>query len=865
MREYSTATGKYGIYYLKYNAASGTWDPTSTKITSEGTSDHYSPRIAVDSQNNLHVVWLENPSSNYFRVKYIKYNSATAKWEQERFISDTTTIWRAEQTIAVGPSGNIYVAWVENVSGNVQILFRKCVSGAWGAISTVPTANPSRTPCLTSDQSGTIYLVFNNYIGGNYGHVYLKKYNGSWGNDIEVSTINSYGAEIAIDVVNNAHIVWNSSNDIYYREYFINSDSLGPQTNLVADPNSQRLPRVCSDINGSSYVIWEDQRDSANYYLYWQKYSANSPPTGLTAEAGDSSVTLSWDPPETADLVQAYKIFDGYSDQLIAEIPKQDTSFIVSGLNNGSSYSFYVKAKYNGLPDSAPSNYAEATPYEAPATPEGLCVESVDAVNGTVQLKWVRDAAYSISGYYLYEKMSEPPTKGAYDKRVLVPQPSEYESDGFVHYTVTGLTLSNVYYYSVSANDYADHESELSNCVSTSDTTPPTMPSPISPANNAWQITSSITFEWTQSTDNVNATDTGVKGYNLYIDGTKANATPISQTSYTAVLTEGSHTWCVEAIDNADNVSGPSATWTTKIDLTAPAAFNLVSPSDAAVLSSQTVTLSWETSTDVLSGIKEYALYLNGSLDRTTANLSVPLTLDDGDYSWLIKARDNAGNETPSAIWNFTINQGGPIITVLIDGVDFSSVPPGTVNAISEKPKLEITIRDGNGVRSGVVKIDGATQSVTPSGNPGDVEWLLGEQMSQPLSEGNHIITIEAADINDKISSKTINVKVFIGDPEVIDDSLYSYPNPFDPEKGVTIHYSLSAPADIKILMYNSTGKLVRSIACKEGEQGGLINDNNVFWDGEDNFKRAVANGPYFYFIIVDGKIIGKGEMAAFR
>lgn len=66
-----------------------------------------------------------------------------------------------------------------------------------------------------------------------------------------------------------------------------------------------------------------------------------SRPTGLTANAGNGSVTLMWNPNTEADL-KGYFIYDGSDDNIFVEADK--TSYVVSGLTNGKTYSFEITA-----------------------------------------------------------------------------------------------------------------------------------------------------------------------------------------------------------------------------------------------------------------------------------------------------------------------------------------------------------------------------------------------------------------------------------------------------------------------------------------------------------------------------------------
>ena len=116
-----------------------------------------------------------------------------------------------------------------------------------------------------------------------------------------------------------------------------------------------------------------------------------------------------------------------------------------------------------------------------------------------------------------------------------------------------------------------------------------------------------------------------------------------------------------------------------------------------------------------------------------------------------------------------------------------------------------------------------------------------------------------------KTSTLTIRVQIYSGDIQIVNGDPFNYPNPFDPMTGTTIKYYLSDNADSKIMIYNSDGKPVKRFVCPVGTLGGQQDINLVPWDGRDNLGNLVANGPYLYFIIVDGKVIGKGEMCAFK
>jgi hypothetical protein len=85
-------------------------------------------------------------------------------------------------------------------------------------------------------------------------------------------------------------------------------------------------------------------------------------PGSLTASAGNGQVLLSWNAPTTGGAVTNYQVWDStggsYSE---ANSAVTSTSYTVSGLTNGTQYSFYVTAS-NSAGTSGDSNTATATP-----------------------------------------------------------------------------------------------------------------------------------------------------------------------------------------------------------------------------------------------------------------------------------------------------------------------------------------------------------------------------------------------------------------------------------------------------------------------------------------------------------------------
>ena len=80
---------------------------------------------------------------------------------------------------------------------------------------------------------------------------------------------------------------------------------------------------------------------------------------------------------------------------------------------------------------------------------------------------------------------------------------------------------------------------------------------------------------------------------------------------------------------------------------------------------------------------------------------------------------------------------------------------------------------------------------------------------------------------------------------------LQNYPNPFNPE--TWIPYQLADAGDVKIQIYDVSGKLVRTFDLGY-QDAGYYQDkaSAIYWDGKNEYGEAVASNVYFYTIITE-------------
>jgi hypothetical protein len=173
-------------------------------------------------------------------------------------------------------------------------------------------------------------------------------------------------------------------------------------------------------------------------------------PTGLTAHAGNSQVSLSWTAPASngGSAITGYNVYRGTTaggEGLTPVSTPTSTTFTDTGLANGQAYYYTVKA-VNSVGTSPASNEASATPVvsvTAPSSPTGLVVTAVSS--SQINLSWT--APSNIGGSAITGYKIDRSTNGGSTWFTIVSNTASITTT----YSNTGLAASTTYTYRVSA------------------------------------------------------------------------------------------------------------------------------------------------------------------------------------------------------------------------------------------------------------------------------------------------------------------------------------------------------------------------------------------------------------------------------
>jgi len=218
--------GNHEIYYKRSTDGGDTWTTSQRLTWTPGGS--WSPEIAVDYSNNIHVVWFEYTAGNA-EIYYKKSTDGGVTWTASQRLTWTSG-FSFEPAIAADSSGNIHVVWYDNSPGNNEIYYRRSPDKGttWGSLRKLTwTAGESCYPEIAVDSSGDIHLVWWDNTPGN-AEIYYKKSTdrgASWTSSQRLTSTSgdSYSPFIAVDPFGGLHVVWHDDTpgnfEIYYKKF----------------------------------------------------------------------------------------------------------------------------------------------------------------------------------------------------------------------------------------------------------------------------------------------------------------------------------------------------------------------------------------------------------------------------------------------------------------------------------------------------------------------------------------------------------------------------------------------------------------------------------------------------------------------
>ena len=293
---------------MKLDTSSVEWRYSFVNVSTEsiGTSDYAS--IAVDSSENVHVVWedqTDHDGQGDMDIYYKRWNATTRTWTTTEDLSSESTALAAKPSIAVDGSENVHVVWEDltddDGQGDRDIYYKRwnVTTGAWTTTFNVSTESTAlaEKPSVAVDGSENVHVVWedntNDDLEGD-ADIYYKHWNATtlaWTTTFNVSTEstgNSAKPSIAVDSSGKVHIVWQDFTDhdgeadwdIYYKLYNPITDYWTTTFNVSTESTTHSVESsIAVDSTGIAHVVWEDNTDhdgEGDKDIYYSRWNVTS-------------------------------------------------------------------------------------------------------------------------------------------------------------------------------------------------------------------------------------------------------------------------------------------------------------------------------------------------------------------------------------------------------------------------------------------------------------------------------------------------------------------------------------------------------------------------------------------------------------
>ena len=267
----------YDVYYARSTDGGVTFS-APLNLSHDG-ADNALPQIAVDASGNINVAW-ENDNVT-FGVFYTHSADGGATFSAPVNLATNTRGSFAPELVVAG--NNVYVAWEDDFNFQSDISFsRSTDGGATFSAARNLTNNPSNAfgAKLAVDASGNLDLAWIDNPAGNFELMFSRSTDNGATFSAAVDVSNNPGdagdAQMTTDAAGNVYMVWRENTppefnrDIYFVRSMDGGVSFSSPLNLSNNFGNSTAPWLNLDAAGSINVSWEDTTPGTSQIFFTQ-------------------------------------------------------------------------------------------------------------------------------------------------------------------------------------------------------------------------------------------------------------------------------------------------------------------------------------------------------------------------------------------------------------------------------------------------------------------------------------------------------------------------------------------------------------------------------------------------------------------
>jgi hypothetical protein len=239
----------------------GSWtEPVVINPTPAGES--ITPDIAIDSNNNPHLTWVEYVTTNYSYYVMYSYRNSLGVWSTPESPSGAflrkTSDTDPRPEIEIDSLDQIHLIWNEHYSP-IQYSFRP-IDGIWSAKQAIPSSiSNSSSHSMVIDSTDTLHIVASQLTseGTKY---FTRSAEGTWSTPVLMNSGGYYYhvRDMAIDPDGHLYLVWQSGSSIH-EVYIAEKSPEGAWSAPVlftTDADLYGKVHISSGPDGKLHVVW---------------------------------------------------------------------------------------------------------------------------------------------------------------------------------------------------------------------------------------------------------------------------------------------------------------------------------------------------------------------------------------------------------------------------------------------------------------------------------------------------------------------------------------------------------------------------------------------------------------------------------
>lgn len=231
------------------------------------------PKIAVNRQSHIAVVWADNFSGPY-DILFTRSTDGGKSFSPPQNLSHNK--WSSEfPALAVDGDNNLYVVWRDKTPPTVQIWFTRSSDGgkSFSPPKVISRTGFSDAPAIAAEGNGNLYVVWASNAPGNFEIFFTRSANGGASFtpvlNISQSRLLSGHPAIATDGRGNVYVAWadktRGKHDIFFRHSSDRGDSFFRVRSLSGSSPAALSPAVAALRGGGVFVVWQNYRTGTNY------------------------------------------------------------------------------------------------------------------------------------------------------------------------------------------------------------------------------------------------------------------------------------------------------------------------------------------------------------------------------------------------------------------------------------------------------------------------------------------------------------------------------------------------------------------------------------------------------------------------